>query len=340
MNLKKQKPLLWSVVGGVFLLLCLGYYFFFSAISTKNRTVYLELRPGDNVDSVYAKLEHCAEPRQMVGFKMLKSMLGYSKVKSGRYAITTGIGSLRLLRNLRNGRQEPVKFTVPNVRTMGDLAKVLSKITMNDSTTWAKSFSDPSFCAEFGYDTASLPCVFIPDTYDIYWDATPEKLIKRMKKESDAFWTEKRRSQAQEAGLTPNGVIIIASIVDQETANNAEKPMVAGMYINRFRQGMKLQADPTVKFALKNFSLRRIGGSMLFYDSPFNTYKYAGLPPGPICIPSLASIKAVLGYVHHNYTYMCAKEDFSGTHNFASTYEQQQVNARKYQAALNARGIK
>ena len=158
--------------------------------------------------------------------------------------------------------------------------------------------------------------------------------------EHDAFWSEERLGKAQAAGLTPDEVATLASIVDEETANDAEKPMVAGMYINRLRTGMPLQADPTIKFALHDFSLRRIYHGHLETDSPYNTYRNTGLPPGPIRIPSISGIDAVLDYVRHDYLYMCAKEDFSGTHNFARTYREHLANAAKYTKALNQRGIR
>ena len=161
-----------------------------------------------------------------------------------------------------------------------------------------------------------------------------------MQRERDAYWTAERKQLAQKAGLTPDEVVTLASIVEQETANNAERPKVAGMYLNRLRKGMKLQADPTVKFALQNFALRRIMHQHLTANSPYNTYRNEGLPPGPICIPSLASIEAVLHFTTHPYIYMCAKEDFSGTHNFAATYAEHLQNAKKYSEALNKRGIK
>ena len=161
-----------------------------------------------------------------------------------------------------------------------------------------------------------------------------------MKRESEKFWTTVRKNKAEKARLTPEEVITLASIVEKETANNQEKPDIAGLYLNRLRRGMKLQADPTVKFALQDFGLRRILNKHLTCDSPYNTYVYAGLPPGPICLPSIASIDAVLNHTEHNYIYMCAKEDFSGTHNFAATYEEHKANARKYVQALNERGIK
>jgi UPF0755 protein len=167
-----------------------------------------------------------------------------------------------------------------------------------------------------------------------------ERLIEKMKTESKFFWNAERTRKAKALGLTPDEVITLASIVDEETANNAEKPMIAGMYYNRYRQDMPLQADPTVKFALKDFEIKRIYNNMLDVESPYNTYRNKGLPPGPIRIPSVAGIDAVLNLVKHNYLYMCAKEDFSGYHNFAVTNAQHAANARRYQQALNQRGIR
>jgi UPF0755 protein len=164
--------------------------------------------------------------------------------------------------------------------------------------------------------------------------------MKRMQKEHDNFWNADRQAKAQAIGLTPNEVCTLASIIDEETANNGEKPMIAGMYLNRLKTGMPLQADPTIKFALKDFALKRIYHNMLTIDNPYNTYRNAGLPPGPIKIASVAGIDAVLNRVDHNYLYMCAKEDFSGTHNFAATYQEHLRNASKYARALNQRGIK
>lgn len=160
-----------------------------------------------------------------------------------------------------------------------------------------------------------------------------------MNKESQRFWNFERKNEAKAMGLNEVQVITLASIVDEETANDAEKPMIAGMYYNRLKTDMPLQADPTVKFALGKFELKRIYHDMLQTDSPYNTYKYKGLPPGPIRIPSVAGIEAVLNHVHHDYLYMCAKEDFSGTHNFAKTYAEHKQNAAKYTKALNERGI-
>ena len=185
----------------------------------------------------------------------------------------------------------------------------------------------------------NLPSLFIPDTYQVYWDISAEQFVERMQKEHSRFWNEERKQKAQAAGMTPEEVCTLASIVEEETNNNAEKPTVAGLYINRLHKGMPLQADPTVKFALQDFQLKRISNKHLTVDSPYNTYRNIGLPPGPIRIPTPAGLDAVLNYEKHDYIYMCAKEDFSGTHNFASNYTEHMKNARKYWKALNERKI-
>ena len=182
--------------------------------------------------------------------------------------------------------------------------------------------------------------MFIPNTYDIYWNVSIDGLLERMKKEHDRFWNADRTAKATKLNMTSDEVSTLASIIDEETANNAEKPMIAGMYINRLKENMPLQADPTIKFALKDFAIKRIYNKLLKVDSPYNTYVHEGLPPGPIKIASIKGIDAVLNYVEHDYLYMCAKEDFSGTHNFAKTYTEHLKNAAKYSKALNDRGIK
>ena len=218
---------------------------------------------------------------------------------------------------------------------------------MKDSTDFINLLNDSSICAELGYTTQSIPALFIPNTYSIYWNTDVKAFIKSMVKEHANFWKQKdRQGKAKSMGMTPIEIATLASIIDEETSNNGEKPMIAGMYLNRLKcrtaeypNGMLLQADPTVKFAHQDFKLRRIYHKLLTIDSPYNTYKYPGLPPGPIKIASIQGIDAVLNHVNHDYLYMCAKEDFSGTHNFAATYKEHVSNAKRYTEALNQKGI-
>ena len=280
----------------------------------------------------------------------LKSRLGWrwdvykallpTRVRTGRYLMEPGMTHLQLYRNLRNGMQEPLNLTIPTSRSMTLLAKSLSQHLMIDSATIAAALCDSNICARYGYTKATIPALFVPDTYEVYWNMTIEGLLDRMAKENAHFWNKERLKKAEECGLTREEVVTLASIVDEETANDSEKPMIAGLYMNRLRMGMPLQADPTVRFAVGDFTLHRILHTHLLTESPYNTYLYAGLPPGPIRIASQAGIDAVLGYTRHHYIYMCAKEDFSGTHNFAATYDEHIRNARRYTKALNKRGIK
>ena len=269
----------------------------------------------------------------------------YSKVlsirpRTGRYRVHPEMTYLGLYRQLRNGIQEPMKLVVPTTRTMDRLASVLGQSLMVDSAEIAMALTDSMYCATHGYTTATIPALFIPNTYEVYWDISVDKLVERMQRENARFWTAERNAKAEACGLTHEEVATLASIVDEETANNAEKPVIAGLYLNRMRTGMPLQADPTVKFAVGDFTLRRILGKHLQVESPYNTYRVNGLPPGPIRIPSVAGLEAVLNHADHKYLYMCAKEDFSGTHNFAVTAAEHHRNACRYINALNARGIR
>jgi UPF0755 protein len=236
--------------------------------------------------------------------------------------------------------QTAISLRLPEVRTVEKLATALSDQIMLDSATLAKAFTDSAFCTKYGYKEETLTALFIPNTYEVYWDISLEKFMERMVKENQRFWNETRMKKAEAQGLTPVEVAILASIIDEETRNNGEKPMIAGMYLNRLKIKMPLQADPTIKFAMQAFKLRRILNSMLKTESPYNTYTNVGLPPGPIKIASIASLEAVLNPASHKYLYMCAKEDFSGTHNFARTYSEHLKNASRYRKALNARNIK
>lgn len=326
-----------------FLLIIVGavYFYFFSSFSTMKTTQYVCIDNDDTADSVYAKLSTFSSMHGMTAFRTIARHAHYEQnIRTGRYAIRPGEGAFRVFRHIKNGNQTPVNLTIPEVRTIDMLAGTLSKHLMLDSLTILKALRDNNICEKYGYDTLSIPAMFIPNTYEVYWNITLNKFMDRMERENKKFWNFERTQKAQAASLTPIQVATLASILDEETSNNGEKPMIAGMYINRLHAGMPLQADPTIKFAWKRFELHRIYDNLLYIHSPYNTYKNIGLPPGPIRIASVAGIDAVLNYVHHNYLYMCAKEDFSGTHNFARTYDEHMQNANKYSKALNERGIK
>ena len=337
----KKKVYLIPIVICLIGILLLGYYFFMDSFSKVAETTYVYIDDNDNIDSVCAKLSPIANAHAMMAFQTMARHGGYAeKIRTGRYAIVHGENTITIYRHLKNGHQEPIMLTIPESRTTDRLAGALGKKLMMDSTVLAICLKDNDFCQRWGYDTTTIACMFVPNTYEVYWNTTIEHLMDRMQKEHQQFWNNERQAKAQAIGLTPNEVCTMASIIDEETANNAEKPMIAGMYLNRLKTGMPLQADPTIKFAMQDFALRRIYHDMLTYNSPYNTYQNIGLPPGPIKIASVAGIDAVLNRVDHDYLYMCAKEDFSGTHNVAKTYSEHLKNAAKYSKALNERGIK
>ena len=341
MKIPSSKKYLIPAAIGLILVIGLTGYFFFSSVSTQEETHYLYIDEDDTQDSVIAKIKPVASPIAMAGLQTLLRHAGYSdEIKTGRYAIKPGEGAVTIYRHLKNGLQESLRITIPEARTMDRLAAVLGKKLMIDSATIASALYSQEVCAKYGHDTCTIPAMFVPNTYEVYWNVSLDGLLERMQKEHDRFWNGERTAKATRQQLTPDEVATLASIIDEETANTAEKPMIAGMYLNRLRQDMPLQADPTIKFALKQFELKRIYNKLLKTDSPYNTYIHEGLPPGPIKIASIKGIDAVLNAVDHEFLYMCAKEDFSGTHNFAKTYAEHLKNAAKYTRALNERGIK
>jgi UPF0755 protein len=318
-----------------------GYYYFFTGFSDQKETQFIYIDEDDTVDSVMVKLKPLASTHGLTALSTLLRHQGYNdNIRTGRYAIEPDDGVISVYRKLKSGQQKALMLTIPESRTLDRLAGTLSKKLMLDSLTLLNALTSRSLLDSLGYDSCTVACMFVPNTYEVYWDTNAEKLLRRMKKEHDAFWNYERLHKAEVLGLSPNEVATLASIIDEETANTAEKPMIAGMYLNRLRLGMPLQADPTVKFALQRFELRRIYKDMLAFDSPYNTYMNAGLPPGPIKIASIKGIDAVLNRVAHEYLYMCANEDFSGTHRFASNYQEHLKNAARYAKALNQRGIK
>ncbi len=336
-----SRKLIFAAAAAVVVIIGLCYYYFFSAMLSGGENQFVYIDADDNLDSVYAKLEPIATQHGMTGFKTIARHGYYAdKIRTGRYEIGKNNGAFTVFRKLKSGNQSPLSLTIPSVRTADKLASALSKKLMIDSVAFYEAITDSAGCAKYGYTPETMLCMFIPNTYEVYWNIPLDKFLEKMESESDKFWTLERRKKAHEMGFTKEEVITLASIVDEETANDEEKPVIAGMYYNRLKAEMPLQADPTIKYALNDFTIQRIYNNMLKVESPYNTYKYEGLPPGPIRIPSVVGIDAVLNYTHHDYLYMCAKEDFSGTHNFAETYEEHLQNAAKYTAALNERNIK
>ena len=260
-------------------------------------------------------------------------------VKPGKYIINKALSNNDLINILRGGRQTPVKITFNNIRTLNELAGKIGGQIEADSTEIMAFFSDPENYSNDGFRPETVISVFIPDTYEFYWNTSARKLYSRMLKEYNRYWNNERIRKSEDLGLSPVEVSTLASIVDQEALKNDEKPRIAGVYMNRLRRGMPLQADPTIKFAINNFNVNRILYRHLETDSPYNTYKYAGLPPGPIACPSIIGLEAVLNAEKHDYLYFAAKSDFSGYHNFSRTLSEHNMNARRYQNELNRRRI-
>ncbi len=330
-----------ALIAGVLAITLLGYYYFFTGMLSASETRYVYIDQDDDIDSVYAKLDTMSSLHGMTAFRTISRHGSYAEnIRTGRYEIEPSNGAFTVFKKLKGGQQSALRLTIPCVRTMDRLAGYLSTRLMVDSLDMLRALTDSAECARYGFTPETMPCLFIPDTYDVYWNVPVEKFLDRMADAHKAFWTEERLSKAKAAGLTKEEVATLASIVDEETSVDGEKAMIAGLYINRLERDMPLQADPTVRFALGDFTVKRIYYNMLKVDSPYNTYLHEGLPPGPIRIPTIKGVEAVLNHAEHDYIYMCAKEDFSGTHNFAETAEEHMANAKKYAEALNAREIK
>lgn len=320
---------------------CVAHHYLYSQLLAGDEKVYIYVDKDDNVDSVLHKVEAVAEPAAMTGFRKVVSFKDYgSNIKRGRYELNNNASAWSFTNTLLRGEQTPLNVPVPSVRTLDRLAAAVGKKLELDSVTLLNKLTDPAVCKKYGFEPNTIAGMFIPDSYNMYWTVSVDEFLDRMKQEYDKFWNDERKKKAQEIGFTLNEIATLASIVTEETRNTAEKPTIAGLYINRLHKNMLLQSDPTVKFALKDFAAKRIYNRMLTVDDPYNTYKYAGLPPGPIKIPMKEDLEAVLNYQHHDYLYMCAKETFDGTHNYARTLSEHNANAQRYQRALNERGIR
>lgn len=309
-------------------------------------TTYLYVDADDNVDSISQKIESQTAPESMRVFHLFAGLLNLKdRIRTGRYEVSPQHTMLNLIRNIRNHHEKPIMLVVPSTRTMDAMAGKLANQLMLDSASIEQYLKDEGNIKALGYTKETLPGLFIPNTYEVYWDVSIPKLMERMQKENAAFWNEERMNKLQEVSqyageeMTKEKVITLASIVDSETADDGEKPTIAALYMNRMRKPMALQSDPTVIFAVGDFSIRRVLHEHLKVESPYNTYRNLGLPPGPIRVPSIAGIDAVLNHDKNDYIYMCAKEDFSGTHNYAVSYGEHLRNAARYTKALNERGI-
>jgi UPF0755 protein len=260
-------------------------------------------------------------------------------IHPGKYLIKPGMSMHDLIVMFRSGNQEIIELTFNTVHFKSELAGVLASQIEQDSLSLYMAMNDQEIAQSYGFDSINFISMFIPNTYFVYWNTDTRSLFDRMFKEYTQFWNSNRLELLDQTGLSKTEVTILASIVEKETAKNDEKERIAGVYMNRLKAGIGLYADPTIKFALRDFSKTRITKKDTEISSPYNTYKVAGLPPGPICTPGISSIDAVLNYESHDYYYFCARDDFSGYHAFAKNLTQHTLNARKYHKALNKKKI-
>ncbi len=342
MNKKLPLKIFIPVLSVIIIILVIIIISFYNKIFSNNvklgdtESTYFYIHTGadfaDVCDSLFSK-EIIIDQRS---FLWLAEKKNYSKhIHPGRYLITAGMSNNGLINMLRSGSQHPVMLVIYNIRTKNELSGTIAGYIEADSTQLIKILNNLEFLEPYGYNTHNVMTVFLPNTYEFFWNTSAKGFFERMIKEHDKFWTETRKSKAEMIPLSPKEVSILASIVQQETTHKDEMPEIAGVYINRLKTGMPLQADPTVIFALGDFSKNRVIKQDTKTDSPYNTYKYTGLPPGPICLAEPATIDNVLNFTHHNYFYFCARDDFSGYHNFSSNLREHLRNARQYQHAIN-----
>jgi UPF0755 protein len=317
------------------------YYLRLYGPNVTDQQEYLYIRTGSTFEDVYKTIREQGIVRDSTTFMWAAHNKKYvSHVKPGRYRLKNGMSNRDLINMLLSGRQEPVKVAIKNLRLKENFAGFISKQLEADSLSIISLLDSAGYQEKLGFTKDDIYVMILPNTYDFYWNATPKKIMAHLYGAYQKFWTPERKQKADAIGLTPVKVSILASIVDAEALHDGEMPAIAGLYLNRLKKGMKLESDPTVIFAANDFTIHRVLNKQLAINSPYNTYMYTGLPPGPIMMPSINAIDAVLNYQHNDYIYMCAKEDFSGYHNFATTMAQHLINAHKFQQALNERNIK
>lgn len=318
----------------------LTYYAAFKANLKNEKAVYeLFVYPGETETNFGLKLDSLLCDTS--SFIQLARIMNFKKFKPGRYLFKPGMDNLTIINKLRRGVQDPIKLTINNVRDIYQLSAKLGNDLLLDSIDFVRLFTDSSVLKEINYSSDNILGLFIPNTYEMYWTINPDRFLQRMVHEQELFWSrDNRREKANQKQLTPNEIYTIASIVEKETILEEEKSTIAGVYINRLRTGMKLQADPTVVFALGLTGIQRVLLEHLKIESPFNTYLVNGLPPGPICMPSVSTIDSVLNAEKHDFIFFCAKPGFEGGHVFAKTLEGHNQNAKLYRQWLNKERIR
>jgi UPF0755 protein len=337
--MRRLGKLIFFLVGSI--LLISFVYYGYQVAYTPNVLVgkqprHIVIPRGATFKDVQRILHEGRYVQDLISFSFLAKLMDYDDhVKPGRYLILNDQNNLSVIRLLRAGIQEPVKITFNNVRLVPELAQKITRNLNMRPEEFEAAVIRFAMNNNSGFNKDNVLCMFIPNTYEVYFNVSPEELVERMYREYTKFWSEERKQKAEAIGLTPIEVSILASIVQAESVQPDEAPVIAGLYINRLKQDMLLQADPTLVFAVGDFTLKRVLNEHKEVESPYNTYRYRGLPPGPVNMPEIHSIDAVLNYTKSNYLYMCAKEDFSGRHNFTHSYQQHLLNAQRYQRALS-----
>ncbi|MBP3473627.1 MAG: endolytic transglycosylase MltG [Alistipes sp.] len=336
-----KKILIWTFVVGIVLGAAVAVW---GVISFKGNAVVAERELFVGRDSSYEQLMDSLKPslKHHLAFDLYAERLGLEEsYKVGHYVVKDGMNVIEVVRMLKLGLQTPVNVTMNNVKIPAQLAGKLAPQLEADSVELVEVFTDEALAKELGFDSPlTMFSIFLPNTYEFYWTVKPREFVDRMYREYKRFWEGDRDKKRERSGLDRVEVATLASIVYEETRKVDEMPRVAGVYMNRLRTGMPLQADPTIKYAMQDFGLRRILNRHLKTPSPYNTYLNRGLPPSPICMPSVEAIDAVLNFEKHDYLFFCARPTFDGYHNFAKTYSEHLRNARAYQAELNKRNIK
>jgi UPF0755 protein len=340
----KNSTYILYAVASLIIVLCLyfafKFYTVYFAANVSGKAEYVYIHTGSNLQAVYETMEKSDALKNLGSFQDAAEKMDLAlRIKPGRYRVEKGMNNRSLINMIKSGNQEPVDLKFQNIRRKEDFAGYLAKKLEADSLAFISVLDSAALLEEHGFTQENIYTMFIPNTYEMYWNTSPEEFFHKMKAEYEKFWTAERKEKAAALNLTPVQVSILASIVDGEAIFDKEMPIIAGLYLNRLERGILLQADPTVIFANGDFTVKRVTYALLRKDSKYNTYKYAGLPPGPIMMPSIKAVDAVLNKDDNNYLYMCAKEDFSGYHNFAENQAQHEINARKYREALNQRKI-
>lgn len=342
---RKSNYLLIGIVTFSVLFTSLSFYFYQAFFSSNvlvghEEPAGLHIPTGSDFSQVRESLVKQEMINDLVTFSFVAKVMKYQEnVRPGHYMLSPGMTNRQLVTLLRSGNQTPINVTFNNVRTDRDLAEKITRNLEMDTGDFLYLLRDEEMIRKYGFEKETILSIFIPNTYHVYWNTKPIDLFDRMYNEYERFWTAERKEKAEQLGMSQNEVATLASIVQAETSKADERPKVAGVYVNRLKRNMALQADPTLIFALGDFEIKRVLNVHKEIDSPYNTYKHTGLPPGPINLPEISAIDAVLNPQDHNYLYFCAREDFSGYHAFATNLRDHMNNARRYQNALNTAKI-